>query len=94
MFQGGPLDGQTGEDPMAPPPEEEMDEAGRLDRILSDARSIAGADGDFSEQDKLIIEKVTTLLQQLKAGREKESEAALGGKLSPRLMSKAYGGGQ
>jgi hypothetical protein len=34
------------------------------------------------------------MLQQLKAGREKESEAALGGKLSPRLMSKAYGGGQ
>lgn len=85
--------------PAGPPPggdpqgEEELSPQERFDRLINDARSLASSDGEFSEQDKLIIEKVTTLIQQLRAGREKDEQQAMMGKLTPgsSVMRKAYG---
>ena len=63
----------------------------KFDRIISDARSLAASDGDFSEEDKLILEQVTTLLQKLKAKGEKDVTTALSGRMSP-AVGKAYAG--
>lgn len=44
------------------------------------------------DEDLLLIEKISTMVQQLLARNQKESMDAMQGKLSPRLMSQAYGG--
>lgn len=67
-----------------------LSDSDRLDRILSDMLAVAG--GGISEQDKARIQKAMTLVQDIKAAEEKDSHAALGGKLSPKMMAKAYGG--
>lgn len=105
-FQGGPMDGQLGYsqemgDPpaevLAAPrqPEAEMGEAegagDKFKTVMRLAREMASSDGDFSEEDKLIIEQVTTLLQKLAAKGEKDVTAALGGRMSP-AVGKAYAG--
>lgn len=59
--------------------------------VMRLAREMASSDGDFSEEDKLIIEQVTTLLQKLAAKGEKDVTAALGGRMSP-AVGKAYAG--
>lgn len=86
----GPPGAPTGGQPQG---EEDLSPQARFDRLISDARSLASSDGEFSEQDKLIIEKVTTLIQQLRAGREKDEQQAMMGKLTPgsSVMRKAYG---
>lgn len=61
----------------------------KFDRIIADARSLAASDGEFSEEDKLILEQVTTLLQRLKAKGEKDVNAAISGKMSP-AVGRAY----
>ena len=63
----------------------------KFDRILSDARALAASDGQFSEEDKLILEQITTLLQRLKAKGEKDVSAAMSGRMSP-AVGKAYAG--
>lgn len=85
--------------PGGPPPgpatqgEEDLSPEARFDRLINDARALASSDGEFSEQDKLIIEKVSTLIQQLRAGREKDEQQAMMGKLTPgsSVLRKAYG---
>lgn len=91
--QGGPA-------PMGDPaaaaggPPDDLSPGARFDRIHSDVRALlTGDDGEFSEQDKLIVSKVETLLSGFKAGREKESDQAMQGKLSPGLMKRSYSGG-
>lgn len=49
-----------------------------ISMALDMIRQALSADG-LSEQERLTIEKVTTLLQQIPATREKEQQAALGG---------------
>ena len=49
-----------------------------IGEALEMIRQALSADG-LSEQERLTIEKVTTLLQQIPATREKEQQAALGG---------------
>jgi hypothetical protein len=48
---------------------------------------------ESDEEDLLMIEQVSTLVQKLLARNQKESLEAMQGKLSPRMMSQAYGGG-
>lgn len=69
--------------------EQEMSASSKFDRILADARALAASDGNFSESDKLILEKITTLLQQLKASNEKQVGQAISGKMSP-AVGQAY----
>lgn len=44
------------------------------------------------DEDLLMIEQISSLVQKLLARNAKEARDAMGGKLSPRLMSQAYGG--
>lgn len=77
------------------PPEgsDDLSPSARFDRIHSDVRTLLTEDdGQFSDQDKLIVSKVETLLSGFKAGREKEQEQAMQGKLSPGLMGRASAG--
>lgn len=70
---------------------QEMSSSAKFNRLIADARALAASDGDFSEEDKLIIEQVTTLLQKLKAKGEKDVATALSGRMSP-AVGKAYAG--
>lgn len=79
--QGAPGDAGGGDVPASQ----------KFDRILTDARALAASDGEFSEEDKLILEQITTLLQRLKAKGEKDVSAAMGGRMSP-AVGKAYAG--
>lgn len=104
VFSGGPLDQMVGYSQEAgdPPPEVlaarpqeegggDMPASQKFDRILSDARALAATDGEFSEEDKLILEQITTLLQRLKAKGEKDVSTAISGRMSP-AVGKAYAG--
>ena len=74
--------------PLEPDDDDQaLNEGDRLDRMLSDALILA--DGDLSEQNKLAIQQVMTLVQKIKAGEEKDSEQMLQGKLSPSMMRRA-----
>ena len=82
--QGGGAPAEGGGDP-----------ASRLDRALAEIRSVLQDDG-FDEQETLALEKVTTLIQDLKAKRQKTMDAAMQGKVSPaafRQMGQAGAGG-
>lgn len=61
----------------APEAQQSPDEM--ISMALDMIRQALSADGDLSEAERLTIEKVTTMLQQIPAGREKEQQAALGG---------------
>jgi hypothetical protein len=99
VFQGGPLDpsgqgvGQfTPEDEAAAaqfasqqggaPEGEDESPGAKLDRALELIRSALATDG-FDDSETLIMEKVTTFLQQIKADRMKTMDAAMQGKVSP-----------
>lgn len=68
------------------------DLSSRVQAIIADVRAIAEEDGTFTDDERLQIEQITTLIQKLAAGREKESNDMLAGKMSPAAMSRAYGG--
>lgn len=100
QFIGGPLDGQVGYDPGLDPSADQLAQSqapeqsagDKFDQALSIARELASSDGEFTEEDKLILEQITTLFQKLKAKGEKDQQTALSGKMSP-AVGKAYTGG-
>ncbi len=106
IFQGGPLDpsgqgvgGFTPEDEAAADSllqsqggEEGLSPGAKLDKALELIRSSLGADG-FDEQETLLMEKVTTLLQQIKATRQKTLDSAMQGKVSPAAFRQMGSGG-
>jgi hypothetical protein len=78
--------------PGAPPasyPEESEDPTDLLRQILDLAAEYREVEPD--EEDRLAIERVTTLVQQLIARNQKESDQALSGQLNPRTLRKAFG---
>lgn len=89
--------------PQGPPPEIQVNPADHPDNqqqadptqqitdALSQIRDALAADG-FSDQEKLTLEKVTTLLQGLSATREKEQQAAMGGGPATNFLRRASGG--
>ena len=99
-FEGGPLDGQSGlyppdEGAGGPPPEEASapeDESSLFTQMLSSARTLLSS-GSLSEQNKLLMEQATTLIQKIKASEEKEMNDAMSGKMSPGVLRKVAGGG-
>lgn len=79
-----PLMGQPG--PSAPPAYSDV-----VRQILELCRvAVQLADDDESA---MVMERVTSLLQAELAAEQKEEQGALSGRLSPRLMRRAYGGG-
>lgn len=79
--------------PAGPPPPPEAAGGGMEDRmraVMDEVRAIAEEDG-FTENERLTVEKITTLLQQLNAGREKEQNALTGGGPATQALARAYG---
>lgn len=74
-------------------PAEGGDPASRLDKALAEIRAVLQDDG-FDEQETLALEKVTTLIQDLKAKRQKTMDSAMQGKVSPQAFRMMPGGGQ
>ncbi len=70
----------------------EEDEAAKLDSLLQNAIGLAQA-GSLSEQNKLKIQKVMTLIQEIRADEEKEMDGAMKGAMTPGLLRKANAGG-
>jgi hypothetical protein len=94
-FSGGPLDGMSGPDPSAPPEmqEEPAPSGGDLFKaVLADVRQLLMSD-EFDEKQKMALSKAESLLQQVQMQEEKEQQDAMGGKLSPGILSKLGGGG-
>lgn len=63
-----------------------------LKRLISEIQSAASADGTVSENERLLIEKLTTLAQQFLATREKEHQAAMGGGPAMNALARMSGG--
>jgi hypothetical protein len=82
----------TQDPPPEPPPEQSSGNAAGvalLQQILGDVQRYI--DGEQDEEDKLTGEKVTSLLQQLLAKNQKETDGLLQGKMSPAAMRGAFG---
>lgn len=47
---------------------------------------------ETDDEDLLMIEQISTMVQKLLARNSKEAMDAMQGKLSPRIMAQAYGG--
>lgn len=75
--------------PAAPEP---VDIEEVVKRFLSEVKAAAESDGQVSENERLLIEKVTTIGQQFLANREKEAQAALGGGPATQFISRTLGG--
>lgn len=62
--------------------------------LLRDMLDLAAQyrEGEDDDEDLLQIEKVTTLIQQLLANNQKESDQMIQGKMSPRGLRKALSG--
>lgn len=75
-----------GADPAAQAdPEQQIRDA--IDQI----RSAVAADG-LDDQEKLILEQITTLGQKLLANRQSQAEAAMGTTPAHKAMARSYGG--
>jgi hypothetical protein len=62
----------------------------RVRAIIEQVRALA-EEGGVTEQERLQVEKITTLVQQLAAGREKEDQALVGGGPATNALARAYG---
>lgn len=98
---GEPLsyDPATFGQPLGPPPgpppspqQQPPDVPSDVRQLVDAIRMFAEANG-MTEQERLKVEKISTLLQELAADREKEEQGMLAGKLSPGAMQRAYAGG-
>jgi hypothetical protein len=63
--------------PYQDEPSEEVEDVVR--RLVREVEVAINADGQVSENERLLFEKLRTLAQQFLANREKENQAALGG---------------
>jgi hypothetical protein len=89
---GGPMAGPGGPPPGGPPPPAAGgDEAAMFRSLLDNIRGLLSMN-TLSEQNKLALEKASTLVQQIKASEEKDEEAAMTGKLNPGVMRRMSGG--
>lgn len=64
----------------------------QIKAAIDQIRAAVSSDG-LSENERLILEKITTLGQQLLAGREKEQQAAMGGGPATQFIKRATQGG-
>lgn len=82
--------GPNGE-PLPYPQEQAEPVDAVLKRLISEIQSAANADGQVTENERLLIEKLTTLAQQFLANREKEDQQAMGSSPAMNAISRAYG---
>ena len=61
-------------------------------KFLADIGAAAESDGQVSENERLLIEKCRTIVQQFLASREKEAQAALGGGPATQFINRTLGG--
>lgn len=80
--------------PMGTPPpvaEPEAEDFGaRVRAIIAEVRALA-EEGGVTEAERLQVEQITTLVQKLAAGREKEDQALVGGGPATNALARAYG---
>ncbi len=86
---GGP---PPGDPSQGPPPEESLSESDRIQRVLEDLMALSAKSSGYTEQDKSGVQQAMSILQKIRANEERENNDALGGKMSPRLLQKAYSG--
>jgi hypothetical protein len=91
MMGGAP---PMGPPPMGPPPAPEGGGESTTD-ILEQMIELSKLyiETDEDEEDKLTMTKVLQILQKYLADEQKEAQDAMSGKLSPKIMARAYGGG-
>jgi hypothetical protein len=82
-------------DPGMMPPEQGAPEGGEstidiLNQMLDLAKLYMEVDED--EEDKMTMAKVLSILQGYLAAEQRESQDAMQGKLSPKLLAQSYGG--
>ena len=82
--------GMPPEPPMGDPAAGGESTVDILERMIEDAKLYIDTDED--EEDKHTMTKVLTILQGYLADEQKESQNAMQGKLSPKVMARAYGG--
>ena len=85
LLGGGEAPGQ----PLAGNEAAPQDAAGYVQSILDMVNEWRQAEQD--PEDLLVLEKISTLLQQISTSRAKEAQDAMQGKLSPRILAQAYG---
>lgn len=78
------------EEPVAAPQEDGESTINILNRMIQDAQEYLSVETD--EEDKLTMTRVLNLLQGYLAREQKESDQAMQGTASPRLLRRAYGG--
>ena len=61
-------------------------------RIIDAVRSAVEEDGTVTAQEMLIVEQITTLVAKLRAGRDKEQQAMLGGGPATQGLARIFGG--
>ena len=94
-------DAPAGASPMlaqvlgAPPPDEAtnalpMDEGALFEDVLSGIRELIEG-GTLSEKNKLLLEKASTLVQQIRADAEKDRDKAMGMSASNKFLRQTYG---
>lgn len=85
------MDVMGGEQPFSEESAGQADDgASKIKEIISLVRSYAEQEDD--EENVLTAEKITTMLQQILAAEQKDTEGMLQGKVSPKSLRRAYGG--
>jgi hypothetical protein len=73
------------------PAPEPADDEDPWQMVMEAVRAAVQADGQVTAQEELIAEQITTLIAKLRAGREKEEQAALGGGPATQYLKRASG---
>lgn len=86
------MGGAPPEQPFSEEPAGQADDgAAKIKEIISLVRSYADQEDD--EENVLVAEKITTMLQQILANEQKDVEGMMQGKVSPKALRKAYASG-
>ena len=75
---------------MASPPPGQVSDP--FQRIIDAVRSAVEEDGTVTAQEMLIVEQITTLVAKLRAGRDTEQQAMLGGGPATQGLARIFGG--
>ena len=79
----------------APPPAPPDDQPEDLDSIIAQIKELVALviqDGGVTAKERLDAEKINTILEGMRAGWEKEKQAALGGGPATQFISRAVRG--
>lgn len=73
--------------PAPAPEQDDLDEESHVEEALNHL-GMALSRPSMSQAERLILEQATTILQKLLAGREKETEQAMGGSGATRVLAR------